>query len=287
MPRPEPRAQQQPGAARSAPPDAAGRLLGRLWSTAGLAGHGLAAGRAAAAARASVRAAADAGRVRAAGGDPGRARPALDSGAALDRQPVAGRAAGASAGVRPHTLVGGGRRDRHRCRFRRRPDDLPHPADPGDARSGVLPPTSGTGSPTTAPCRSRRSARGVRSEPHSLSFNTPAFYQVGKTIVPQFVGRAAAGRSLPAFWVGGGWTAALGMGPVAGGLRGARLRQPGRPPGGASLGAPGDPGAGALAARRRFTGRATYSEPLGADSLSRRALPGRRRRYDRDGTPAQ
>jgi hypothetical protein len=92
-----------------------------------------------------------------------------------------------------------------------------------------------------------------------LSFNTPAFYQVGKTIVPQFM----AGLPMvlaPAFWAGG-VAAAIGMGPVLGacgvltfGGLAARLTGP--------RWAPLATLVLALSLPDEFTGRATYSEPL-------------------------
>ena len=92
-----------------------------------------------------------------------------------------------------------------------------------------------------------------------LSFDSPAFYQVGKTIVPQFM----AGLPMvlaPAMWAGG-LAAAIGMGPVLGacgllafGGLAARLVGPRWAPVATLL--------LAVSLPDEFTGRATYSEPL-------------------------
>jgi hypothetical protein len=92
-----------------------------------------------------------------------------------------------------------------------------------------------------------------------LSFGTSAFYQVGRTIVPQFM----AGLPMilaPAFWAGG-VAAAIGMGPVLGacgllvfGGLAARLVGP--------RWAPLATLVLALSLPDEFTGRATYSEPV-------------------------
>ena len=116
-----------------------------------------------------------------------------------------------------------------------------------------------------------------------LSFASPAFYQVGRTIVPQFM----AGLPMilaPAFWVGG-VAAAIGMGPVLGacgvltfGGLAARLVGPRWAPLATLM--------LALSLPDEFTGRATYSEPaaqilfLGGLCLVIDAL-------DRDGTAAR
>jgi hypothetical protein len=91
-----------------------------------------------------------------------------------------------------------------------------------------------------------------------LSFDSPAFYQVGRTIVPQFM----AGLPMllaPAFWAGG-VAAAIGMGPVLGacgvlafGGLAARLLGPRWAPLAALV--------LAVSLPVEFTGRATYSEP--------------------------
>jgi hypothetical protein len=94
---------------------------------------------------------------------------------------------------------------------------------------------------------------------HSLSFNAPAFYQVGHTIVPQFM--AGLPMTLAAaFWIGGVSAAAatgvlLGScGVLAfGGLVG-RLVGPRWAPLGALI--------LALSLPEQFTSRSTYSEPL-------------------------
>jgi hypothetical protein len=117
----------------------------------------------------------------------------------------------------------------------------------------------------------------------ALNFNTPAFYQVGKTIVPQFM--AGLPMVLAAGIWGGGVAAAIGMAPVLGacgllafGGLAARL-----------IGARWAPLATlvlALSLPDEFTGRATYSEPLaqilflGGLCLAIDAL-------DRDGTAAR
>jgi hypothetical protein len=116
-----------------------------------------------------------------------------------------------------------------------------------------------------------------------LSFHSPAFYQVGSTIVPQFM----AGLPMilaPGFWAGG-VAAAIGMGPVLGALGvltfgglAARLAGP--------RWAPLATLVLALSLPDEFTGRATYSEPvaqilfLGGLCLVIDAL-------DRDGTAAR
>ncbi len=121
------------------------------------------------------------------------------------------------------------------------------------------------------------------SSPAGLSFDTPAFYQVGRTIVPQFM----AGLPMilaPAIWVGG-VAAAIGMGPVLGacgilvfGGLAARLAGPRWAPLAALV--------LAISLPDEFTGRATYSEPvaqilfLGGLCLVIDAL-------DRDGTAAK
>ena len=131
------------------------------------------------------------------------------------------------------------------------------------------------------PIPQSRAAFGSGHTP--LSFNTPAFYQVGKTIVPQFMAGLPIALA-PAFWVGG-VTAAIAMGPV--------------------LGACGVLAFGGLAARLtgprwallatlvlaislpdEFTGRATYSEPL-AQILFLGGLCLVIDALDRDGTPAR
>ncbi len=94
-----------------------------------------------------------------------------------------------------------------------------------------------------------------------LSFNSPAFYEVGRTIVPQFM--AGLPMVLAAgFWIGG-VNAAVAMGPILGALAVltfgglvARL-----------VGARWAPLAClvlALALPMQFTSRSTYSEPLAA-----------------------
>jgi hypothetical protein len=94
-----------------------------------------------------------------------------------------------------------------------------------------------------------------------LSFNSPAFYEVGRTIVPQFM--AGLPMVLAAgFWIGG-VNAAVAMGPILGALAVltfgglvARL-----------VGARWAPLAAlvlALALPMQFTSRSTYSEPLAA-----------------------
>ncbi len=94
-----------------------------------------------------------------------------------------------------------------------------------------------------------------------LSFNSPAFYQVGRTVVPQFM--AGLPMVLAAgFWIGG-VNAAVAMGPILGALAVltfgglvARL-----------VGARWAPLAClvlALALPMQFTSRSTYSEPLAA-----------------------
>jgi hypothetical protein len=94
-----------------------------------------------------------------------------------------------------------------------------------------------------------------------LSFNSPAYYQVGRTIVPQFM--AGLPMVLAAgFWIGG-VNGAVAMGPILGALAVltfgglvARL-----------AGAPWAPLAAlvfALALPLQFTSRSTYSEPLAA-----------------------
>jgi hypothetical protein len=94
---------------------------------------------------------------------------------------------------------------------------------------------------------------------HALSFNTAAFYQVGHTIVPQFM--AGLPMTLAAaFWIGGvhaatatgavlGGCGVLAMGGLVGRLVGPRW---------APLGAL----ALALSLPEQFTSRSTYSEPL-------------------------
>jgi hypothetical protein len=94
-----------------------------------------------------------------------------------------------------------------------------------------------------------------------LSFNSPAFYQVGRTIVPQFM--AGLPMVLAAgFWIGGA-TAAVAMGPILGALAVltfgglvARLVGPRWAPLAALV--------FALALPLQFTSRSTYSEPLAA-----------------------
>lgn len=95
----------------------------------------------------------------------------------------------------------------------------------------------------------------------SLSFNSPAFYQVGHTVVPQFM----AGLPMVlagGFWIGGAG-AAVAMGPILGALAiltfgglVARLAGPKWAPLAAL--------ALALALPMQFTSRSTYSEPLAA-----------------------
>jgi hypothetical protein len=131
------------------------------------------------------------------------------------------------------------------------------------------------------PIPQSRAAFGPSHTP--LSFKTPAFYQVGKTIVPQFM----AGLPLalaPAFWAGG-VTAAIKMGPVLGacgvlafGGLAARLVGP--------RWAPLATLVLALSLPDEFTGRATYSEPL-AQILFLGGLCLVIDALDRDGTPAR
>ena len=95
---------------------------------------------------------------------------------------------------------------------------------------------------------------------HVLTFNSPAFYQVGNAIVPQFM--AGLPMVLAAgFWAGGCGRGGRG-GAAAGGLRGAHLRRPGRPARRAAVGAAGGPRARALPARSSSPAGQRYSEPL-------------------------
>ncbi len=94
-----------------------------------------------------------------------------------------------------------------------------------------------------------------------LSFNSPAFYQVGRTIVPQFM--AGLPMVLAAgFWIGG-VNAAVAMGPILGALAvltfgGLVARLAG------ARWAPLACLVLALALPMQFTSRSTYSEPLAA-----------------------
>ena len=106
-----------------------------------------------------------------------------------------------------------------------------------------------------------------------LRFDSYAFYQVGNTVVPQFM------AGLPMILAGGFWIggvpAAVAMAPLLGALRGAHLRRPGRPPRRAAVGAAGGPDPGDFAA-------GAVHQPVdlqragGADPVPRRALPGHR-----------
>jgi hypothetical protein len=107
------------------------------------------------------------------------------------------------------------------------------------------------------PIPQSRAAFGVSQT--GLSFNTPAFYQVGRTIVPQFM----AGFPMilaPGFWAGG-VAAALAMPPVLGalgiltfgGLAGRLVGPRWAPLASLVL---------ALSLPEEFTSRAAYSEPL-------------------------
>jgi hypothetical protein len=107
------------------------------------------------------------------------------------------------------------------------------------------------------PIPQSRAAFGV--DHSGLSFDTPAFYQVGNTIVPEFM----AGLPMilaPAFWIGG-VGAAVAMAPVLGacgvlafGGLAARLVGPRWAPLAALV--------LALSLPEQFTSRSTYSEPV-------------------------
>jgi hypothetical protein len=102
-------------------------------------------------------------------------------------------------------------------------------------------------------------ARAAFGHARALSFNTPAFYQVGRTIVPQFMAGLPMALA-PGFWIGG-TAAALAMAPVLGacavltfGGLAARLVGPRWAPLAALV--------LAVSLPEQFTSRSTYSEPL-------------------------
>ena len=206
---------------------------------AGAAADGLAARRAATAARGPVHAGAHAGALGAAGGCARVLRPAPDP------QPVAERAAGARAGKRTHALVGGGWRARGGGCLRRRPDDLPLPADHRHPRPGLLCPVRVLDRPprlTADPA----GALGVRRHPPCAQLHQPSLLPGRHRTRAAVHGGAADGprrRFLDRRRGNGGRP-----GTGAGRMWGAHLRWPGCPARRAAVGAAGRPGPGGLAA---------------------------------------
>ena len=207
---------------------AAGPAVG----AAGAAGDGLAAGRAAVAARGPVHAGADASGVGAAGGAAPLSRPALHP------RPVAERpAAGAAAGA--HALVGGRRGDSGGGRLRRSPADLSLPADHRAARPGVLHPVRVLDRPPRV-AADPAGAGGVRWHPPTAPLRQPRLLPGRRERGAAVHGGPADGRSGRVLGRRGGRG---GHGaPAARGVRGAHLRRPGRPAHRPAVGAAGRPG---------------------------------------------
>ena len=144
-----------------------------------------------------------------------------------------------------HALVGGHCRGSGGGRVRRRGSSSITPSRSSCCVIRRPTPSSDTGSRTTAPCRYRRTRAAFGGLHKGFTFGSPAFYEVGDRIVPQFM--AGLPMVLAAgFWIGG-IGARAGGGAGARGVRNPHLRRPDRPAGRAAVGAGGGPGACALA----------------------------------------
>ena len=250
------------------PPDAGRAAARAAVGAAGAAGDGLAARRAAAAARGRFTPVLDAGGVGAAGGAARRTSACAGS-------PAGGRApCGAGAGAGAHALVGRRRGDRGGGRVRRPSADLSLPADHRGARPSVLLSSSRTGSPTTGRCRSRRRGRRSAARHQPAPLRQPRLLPGRRERGAAVHGRAADGR--------GGRV--LGRRGGRGGPACRRCSGPARcspsaawPPG--STGPRWAPLAAlvlALSLPEQFTSRSSLQRAAGADPVPRRAVPGHR-----------